>query len=252
METPRRHYAHAPITEAVIALGFELPNEIALNDLAAGHATLKQDYPIRDEHFQVQVRVEAAEREGKVTPAELLGYHFASEDRKRLILLTLKDFTFSQLAPYDRWETLRSQAKQAWNLVELFIHPQKVTRASVRFINRIDIPIRETQHIDLDDYFRTAPKIAPELPQELKTYFIRLELPMPGSTDNSNRVLIITETPAAAPNANVISAVLDIDAIVQNMSTNAAEAWAIIEELRDVKNFAFEACITDGIRNLIR
>jgi uncharacterized protein (TIGR04255 family) len=101
--------------------------------------------------------------------------------------------------------------------------------------------------IDLDFYLRTAPKIAPELPQQMKTYFVRVELP----SKHPNGLLIITEATAAPPGPNVISVLLDIDAIVQNINVSAADAWNIVDDLRHEKNQAFEACITDSVRSLI-
>ena len=242
------HYEHAPITEAIIAIGCELPAEIRLEDLLKVHAQLKSDYPKRAEQFTVQFHIEMAEPQGKVSPREVIGYQLVSEDGKRIVRLTLSEFGFSQLAPYDRWETLRAEAKRTWDVYESVLHPRRITRAAVRYINRIDIPNASGTGVDLDVYFRTAPKIAPELPQLMKTYFVRVELPIRGS----NGVLIITETAVPPASPAVISAVLDLDAIVQNVDLDVAQGWRIIDELRDEKNAAFEACITDATRDLIK
>jgi uncharacterized protein (TIGR04255 family) len=247
VQITRRHYDHAPITEAVIAIGCELPTEIRLEDLLKVHEPLKSDYPKRAEQFTVQFHIDAAEAQGKVGPPEVVGYQFASEDGKRLVRVTLNEFAFSQLAPYDRWETLRAEARRVWDVYDSLLHPRRITRVAVRYINRIDIPDTGTG-VDLDIYFRTAPKIAPELPQSMKTYFVRLEIPFrePGG------LLIITETVVPPVSPSVLSAVLDLDAIVQNVALDVEGAWRTIEELRDEKNAAFEACITDATRDLIK
>jgi uncharacterized protein (TIGR04255 family) len=243
------HYEHAPITEAVIAMGCELPDETRLEDLLKVHARLKSDYPKRADQLTVQFHLEAAAAaQGKVSPPELIGYQMASADGKQLVRLTLNEFAFSQLAPYDRWETLRAEAKRVWDTCESVLHPQRITRVGVRYINRIDIPDPNGTGIDLDVYFRTAPRIAPELPQAMKTYFVRVELPV----SDPHGILIITETAVFPPSPDVVSALLDIDAVVQNVDLDIPNAWRTVEELRHKKNAAFEACITDAVRDLIK
>lgn len=246
MQITRQHYEHAPITEAIIAIACDLPGEIELEDLLEVHSAIKPEYPKRSEQSTVQFQV--IEAQGKVSPTKVIGYHLSSEDGKRIIQVGLGGFVFSQLAPYDRWETLRSEARRIWDVYEAVLHPRLITRTSVRYVNRIDIPNPGGSGIDLDVYFRTGPKIAPELPQTMKTYFVRLELPV----REPDKILIITETAVPSPDPGVVSSILDLDVIVQNVNFDAADAWRVIEELRDDKNAAFEACITDATRDLIK
>ena len=153
---------------------------------------------------------------------------------------------FSQLAPYDHWEVFREQALRAWNHYEATLCPQRIVRVGVRYINRIEIPVAPSGHIDLDQYFRTGPKVAPELPQVMKTYFLRLELPMA----DPNSILIITQTAVPPTKPGFLATLLDLDAVMQNLDFNSDAAWKTIDELREHKNQAFEACITDLTREL--
>jgi len=153
VQTTRRHYKHAPITEAVIALGFELPAEVRLEDLLTVHANLKSDYPKWTELSTMQLQVEpAAEAKGRIGPREVIGYQLASEDGRRLVNLRLGEFAFSQLAPYDSWDTLRSEGKRVWDVCESTLHPLRISRVAVRYINRIDIPSPHGLGVDLDIY----------------------------------------------------------------------------------------------------
>lgn len=245
---PRRHYQRAPITEAVISIGYELPTEIGLEGLLKVSAELKSDYPGRAPHFTLRIEVKPEEMQGGTGPPQVVGYQLASQDGKRFVRLTLSDFTFSQLAPYDRWETLRTEAKRIWTVLETVFQPQRITRASVRYINRIDIPNPNGSGIDLDVYFRAAPKIPPELPQAMSGYFVRLQLPF--REPNGSLVIIMAAAPPPSP--DLVSAVLDLDAIMTKADMDVASAWETIEELRDVKNAAFEASITDAARELFR
>jgi uncharacterized protein (TIGR04255 family) len=248
----RRHYLHAPITEAVISIGYELPSEVRLEDLLKVHAKLESEYPARAEHFTVEFQVDATERHGKAGAPQVVGYQLVSPDRKRIVRLTLSDLTFSQLGPYDRWEALRTETRRIWTILEAVLQPRRIIRVSVRFINRIDMPDPQASGVDLDIYFHTAPKIPPELPQVMNTYFVRLELPFELPLRAPHGVLILTLTAAQPPSAGVVSAILDLDAIMQNIDMNTTNAWQAIEELRDVKNAAFEASITDAARELFK
>ena len=57
--------------------------------------------------------------------------------------------------------------------------------------------------------------------------------------------------PPAQP--NTISVVLDIDVVKREDVPQDDDAlWAMLSQMRDIKNNAFEACITDAYRELIR
>jgi uncharacterized protein (TIGR04255 family) len=66
----------------------------------------------------------------------------------------------------------------------------------------------------------------------------------------------ITSATAAPPSAGISSILLDIDAYRQVDLTLSDEGasntlWSVLDDLRDAKNFVFEACITDATRGLI-
>lgn len=244
---PRRHYAHAPITEAIIALRFELDDEIGIPDLQNIQPELKPEYPRSGEQLAVHFELNAQERSGKSDRPQTVGYQFLSENQKRIVRVSRTEFAFSELAPYDRWETLRAEAKRVWAIVQKVLRPRRISRVGVRFINRIDIPCPPSG-IELDNYFHAAPRIPSELPQGLSTYFVRLEIPF----DPPDGVLILALAAAPPAAVNVVSTLLDLDAVRQNLDTDPESAWSTIEELRDVKNAAFEASITDAARDLFK
>ena len=244
---PRRHYGHAPITEAIISLRFEPDDGIGIPDLQNIQSKLKPEYPRSGEQLAVHFELNAQERSGKTDRPQTVGHQFFSEDQKRIVRVSRTEFAFSQLAPYDRWETLRAEAKQVWAIVQKELRPHRISRVGVRFINRIDIPCPPSG-VELDNYFHAAPKIPPELPQGLSTYFVRLEIPF----DPPAGVLILALAAAPPVAMDVVSTLLDLDAIRQNLATDPESAWSTIEELRDVNNAAFEASITDAARDLFK
>jgi uncharacterized protein (TIGR04255 family) len=243
-----RHYRRAPITEAIIAFQCELPASTNLEKLADIHARIKAHYPKRADQYQMGLRLQPSTPPLPLSDSEIVGYRFARADDERAVNVTkFGDFAFSWLAPYDRWNTFRAEAKQAWDAYESVICPGSIKRIGVRFVNRFDIPVSVGGAIDLDVYLRTAPRIAPDLPQSMKKYFIRVELP----GNLSGGLLIITEATVEPPRPDLVSVLLDIDAIVQNTNLSATDAWHIVDQLRHEKNQTFEACITDSMRSLI-
>jgi uncharacterized protein (TIGR04255 family) len=66
-------------------------------------------------------------------------------------------------------------------------------------------------------------------------------------------VLVLNEAMVPPPRDNVASVLLDIDLYRDtDIPTEDEAIWAIFEQLRVRKNEAFEACITDAARKLIR
>lgn len=243
--TSRKHYSKAPILEAVIDLRCEFAGEQSLPDLARIQHLLAADYPLREELFEVTAQI--APVSGLTSEQKITGFRLLTKERTKTVGIGVGGFAFSWLSPYDRWESLRDEAFRTWNAYRSVTQPIQVTRVGVRFINRLDIPHANTG-IELDNYLRTAPRIAPELPQRLESFFLRFQLVLDGEPQSN---LTITETGVAPVSPDVVSLILDIDTFVQSLHATSDGAWQIIERLRDEKNFAFEACITEATRKLI-
>jgi uncharacterized protein (TIGR04255 family) len=88
------------------------------------------------------------------------GFRFERADARRVMQTKLDGFSYSALAPYDEWEGFRPEAKHLWKLYRDICHPIRVTRVAVRYINRIDIPLKNSDprsSLQLEDYFKTYP-----------------------------------------------------------------------------------------------
>jgi uncharacterized protein (TIGR04255 family) len=204
---------------------------------------IKADYPIRAEVQEAKFQLGPAANTSSAQ--RHIGYKLDSQDDKQITQVRLDTFVFSRLAPYDRWETFHAEARRLWQIYSGLFTP-KIKRVGVRYINRIDIPSSIPGGVDLDDYFLTAPKITPALPQSMSNYFMRLQIPM------SNGVtLVITQTGVPPPDQAFVSSLLDIDVSVQGEKLDESSAWERINSLRDVKNMVFESCITNRVRELI-
>ena len=238
------HYPKAPITEAIIDIKVALPPSAGLDNLMQAHANEEQAYPhvkkLKVTSGQLQLGVEAT----TTSSTKQVGHWFQSGDGKQVYQARLDGFTMSRLAPYERWETFRTEARRLWDAYKAAVSPERVVRVAVRYVNRIDIPLPLR---DLKDYLRTVPEVSPDLPQGLAGYFMRLEIPL----DDIKSQCLVNEAIISPATPNVVSVVLDIDIFrTVDLPTEEGDTWGLIEDLRSRKNSVFEACITDKAREL--
>ncbi|OLE56380.1 MAG: TIGR04255 family protein [Cyanobacteria bacterium 13_1_40CM_2_61_4] len=244
-ETSQRHYSRAPLTEALIDIRVELPGEVTLGNLSKVHVGQEKDYPRREETIIVHGKMSVGAEVGASATQTANGYRFVSKDERQIFQARLNGFTFNRLAPYERWESFRDEARRLWSIYRSIAAPKNITRIAVRYINRLDLPLPLK---DFKDYLRTVPEISPKMKQGLSGYFMQLQIPQ----EDLGAMLILNQTPIPPPAPNVVSVVLDIDLFCEgNVPSEEQQIWDRFEQLRMRKNEIFEACITDRIRRMI-
>jgi len=241
-----RHYPKAPITEAIIDLRVKPPGNLSLNQLALAAAGERQAYPVEDKTYEVAgiLAVQPGVSAAATAEQRQTGFKFSSADGKQIWQARLDGFTFSRLAPYDRWDPFRNEAQRLWRTYREWLQPSAITRLAVRYINRIDIP---AQNVDLKQYFRMSPEIAPDLPQQLAGFFMQVRIPQ----EDLRALLLVNQTIIPPAREGVVSVVLDIDLFRDSDVPNDDQSiWAYFGALHDRKNEVFESCITDQTRRL--
>ncbi|HEY9871927.1 MAG TPA: TIGR04255 family protein [Candidatus Obscuribacterales bacterium] len=239
-----KHYSRAPITEALIDLRAELPDGVTLATLIDVHSIIKADYPMRQELMIFQGKMVAGASVGATASQTQTGYGFSSSDRKQTFQARLDGFTFSRLAPYDRWETFRGEAQRLWSIYQSATNPKRISRVALRYINRLDLPF---PFEDFKDYLRTVPEVSPDLPQGLSGYFMQLQIPQ----DDLRAMLVLNQAIIPPPSPDVVSVLLDIDLGREIELPDTEAAWDVLEQLHTRTDQVFEACITDLTRELI-
>lgn len=243
------HLIHAPIVEALLDIRVSLPDSVSNDDLAAVQQRLGGRYPAK------QVRriwsghlafppdgppqAKASEEKG--------GYQFTSADAKEVVQSRPDGFAFSRLHPYTDWDTFSSLAKAAWKHYAKELKPRTVNRIALRYINRLPLPLPLS---DLADYLRTGPSIAPDLPQDLKTFFFRSVL----LDDEAKATVIVTEAvEESGGDTTKLPLILDIDVFRAGVfPTDAEKLWGLFAPLHDLKNRVFFGSITDATRELFK
>jgi len=245
------HFPNAPITEALLDIRVKLPGQTDLEKLATFHDAIKQQYPSKQERLawrgHVEIKASPVPEVSQSAAGGPDGYLFTSGDGRHVVQARLDGFTFSRLKPYDKWTTLRDEAKELWQRYVQIASPDTVTRIALRYINRIEIPLPMR---DFKDYILTTPEIAPDLPQGLESFFMRLVIPDP----KGQAVAIVTEAVEPVDEAHKrLPLIFDIDvfrAVAFNVQDNSM--WETFEYLHDLKNEIFFKSLTPKAKELFR
>jgi uncharacterized protein (TIGR04255 family) len=241
--TKRRHYSHAPITEAIIDLQITAEPGLSINDLQKAQ---RDAYTKIEPLKSFQGRMQLAPTFEASGMSEDVGFILRTADGKQIQQVRMNGFTLSRLEPYSDWETFSTEARRCWEVYRSIAKPVKIERAAVRYVNRLDLPMPVR---DFGDYLRTAPVVSPDLPQGLSGYFMQLHIPL----ETIKGMAIINQTLIDPVKPNTIAVVLDIDVFSsQNLPQSEGELWSFVDQLRDMKNFLFEGCITDPARELFK
>lgn len=242
----RSHYAHAPITEAIIDLRVRLPESIQIDDLERLHDSFREDYPYKMGRSIARGKFEMGASVSASASGEPVGFLFKSGDEKQICQVRRDAFSLSRLAPYDCWESFRDEARRLWKIYRRDLRPQEIERMAVRYINRIDLPLPLE---DLSEYLQTFPQIAGDLPQALSGLFMQLTIPH----GDIQSTLILTEALIDPVRTGVASIVLDIDLFRAEEAPSEDDAlWDFFEVLHERKNAVFEGCITAKTRELFQ
>lgn len=240
------HYPNAPITEAIIDLRVKPADGIDCALLKRNVERGLPDYPNHEELIEAIGEMAVGPSGGSASVHQSpIGWKLTSTDQKQIVQSRWNGFTFSRLAPYGSWHPFRDEARRQWNVYRNTMKPEAVMRIAVRYINRIDLP---GDGVELKEYFRTSPEIAPDLPQQLDGFFMQLRF---GYPDVRGQCLI-NQTIVPSVRDHVVSVVLDIDLFrSQDIPQTDEDLWQCFESLHDAKNKIFEDCITDSTRRLI-
>lgn len=243
---PQRHYANAPITEAVIDFGLQLGPDASLESLGElrDHA-----YPQKDAVVVGQIQFAGT---GTMATQGTIGWRFRADNGAYVYQARLNGFGMSRLAPYQSWTLFSAEARRLWNMYRDHVRPVALQRLGLRYINRIDIPLPMN---DFGEYLLTQPVVGPHLPQMLSNYLMNLTIPMEGDVTATITEAILNQPLQASQTVkpDTVSILLDIDVFqVTGLSLSEGLIWQRLEHLRKIKNHVFESCITDKTRELFQ
>jgi len=243
-------FPNPPITEALLDIRVNLPQEITLDNLATFQDDIRERFPTRKEKYEWEggFQLQAGNAAKMMSPSGgKIGYLFHAGDGKKIVQARLDGYTFNKLKPYSDWGTFNTEAKELWSKYLKIAKPVKVTRVALRYINRIELPM---PFKDFKEYILTIPEIGPGMPNALSGFFTRLILPNPEINANA----VITETMEKIDDVKkILPFILDID-VSRNyvFEPNSKDIWETLNKLRQFKNQIFLNSLTDKTKELFK
>ncbi|AHI65521.1 TIGR04255 family protein [Burkholderia thailandensis] len=247
-----RHYPKAPITEALIDLQVAFTSPPEYSDFARYAKSLAPTFPSSSPINVLQVKfedgvVKAQDSSSDSTMAKV-GVRLTSAANDRILQAQRRGFTYSHMPPYSRWSSFSAEAKVQWDQFVTAFRPSTVTRAAVRYINRIVIP---SPSADIKEYFRLYPLVPEDMPQTITGSFMQLVMPQSDISSSASAVINFALEPQSAP--GTLSFLLDFDVFSAcQLAPSGDEVWSTLAQLRSRKNELFEASITNAARELFK
>ncbi|KVR15067.1 hypothetical protein WK13_11815 [Burkholderia ubonensis] len=247
-----RHYPKAPITEALIDLQVTFASPPEYSDFVRYAESLVPAFPSSTPINFLQVKFEDGKAVAHDTSLDSgmtnVGVRLTSMAADRILQIQRRGFTYSHMPPYSRWSSFCAEAKVQWEQFVSAFHPNAVTRAAVRYINRIVIPAPSA---DIKEYFRLYPQVPDDVPQTVTGSFMQLVMPQTDISTSAAAVINFALEPHSAP--GTLSFLLDFDVFSAcQLAPSGDDVWDTLARLRTRKNELFEASITDAARELFK
>jgi uncharacterized protein (TIGR04255 family) len=248
VSTKKEIYAKAPIVEAVLDIRVRTSTIPTLEDLSL---ITDEAYPEPFRRpFQLQVKIQGGTSPDQPSIEQLtvpLGVMFRSKDAKQVFQARVDGFTFNRLTPYEHWESFSLEAHRLWDLYAGSVNVEHIESIGLTYLNEILVPVGTP----FEQYFRTYIEVAPEIPQVLNNYSLSFQVTLP----EGHGLLSITQGYGPPRKEGFVTNFLNIQATKtfgDDKTPSNEEVWQMFENLRAAKSGAFESCITDAVREMIR
>lgn len=239
-------YNHPPITEAVLDLRVGIISNAPQNAWTLIQPHVADEYPDAIPTLAQQLQIQPGPAFQFSVSQGSPGAVFHTRDRTRAFQVSESGFTANRLRPYDSWFAFKAEAQRLWAIYCAIYKPLTITRAALRYINRIEIP---SPVDDLQTYLRTVPEVAGDFPHALTGFFMQLQM----KQSDLDALLVVNETLAPQTEPTRLPVVFDIDVAREHVwPVDSVEVWDFLDKLRDRKNEVFEASITDDARKLFQ
>lgn len=106
---------------------------------------------------------------------DLEGYVISSADGSKIIQANITSFSFSKLQIYESWDVFYAEATEFWEKYIEITSVKKIRRLSLRYLNRIMIPLDKTP-CRLQDYIKVLPEVSDDLSMIISGYFMQISL----------------------------------------------------------------------------
>lgn len=245
------HLSKAPITEAVLDV-WTSGVQVSAHELRAFHEAIAKRFPVVETRRSMvgQFGFAASGSSQASASVQDLGVLVRSEDGLDAAQARVDGFTVNRLKPYQTWTALRELAVGLWPTYLEVARPEAVRKLSLRFINQINLPITAPplRIEDVGRYLNVSPgRLEPER-QELDGFLVRAAF-RAGDPEIRSLVTVLSE----APTSGGVPFLLDIDVSREGRwAIDDPSIWALLDEMRTMKNELFFASITPELEEMFR
>jgi uncharacterized protein (TIGR04255 family) len=239
-----RYLKCAPVVEALLDITARFPKPVDPAEFTDLHKDIAADYPIVETRQGFQFTLPVAPKPNfappPIVPSGILAYVFRAADSSKVVQSRRDGLAFSQLTPYQGWDSAIREAIRLWQAYQIRYQPERVLRLAVRYINRLKLP---GPTLDFDDYLVGTPKIPVDLPQGLSEFSVSYVIPLAAKT--AGRVHLAFN--AVEMSAADVPVLLDIN-VTRECDIDPADAAALetsFADLRAFKNRLFFGTLTE-------
>ena len=227
-----KNYTNPPIVEAVIEIRFS--ESITTKMIEKAKNKFLKEYPFCEELKNVGVHIDPS-RQSSIYQEKSIGYKMTKE-LSDVLLVAENVFAISRLVPYQGWDALIKRTKKDWKNWKNIIKFQKIQRIGVRYINRIDIPIKNNEKIKVRDYINFYPYLPDNEVDSIAQYIVQITQPI-----EDNLILVMNSAEVPSPLLNHKSFILDIDISKSSeVPQKDEEIWSLLDKIRIKKDQIFE------------
>lgn len=241
-------FPNAPIVEAILDIQVDLPEGVTLEQVDSFHQHVKERFPERETRTKGEFLIKMSQQGPSVegSAANLIGYLYRSTSDMKIVQARLDGFSFNKLKPYENGEAFLSESRELWEIYRKTVQPLRIKRIALRYINRVELPL---PFKDFKDYILTVPEIAPNLPQGLAHFLMRLVIPNP----EISATAVINEVMEDPTDMQRLPLIFDIDVFkITTYAGNTTTIWEDFERLRIFKNEIFFNSMTEKAKELFQ
>jgi len=227
----------APIVEAILEIRTIAQAEWVEGSTEQILKSALPDYPHHQSLKSLEHSIKFEENlppEQQVSDLGWKGLRCESEDKKRVAQFYKDSFIFSQLQPYDCWDTFFGEALRLWEIHKKIAQPTEIQRVGLRYVNRIDVTQAEFQ---LEDYLVNPPQ-PPGLEIPFTSFMHHDTFNIPNYPYGVNFVKTVQTE-------QTMGLILDIDVFInQPIKVENESLSTYLPEMRWIKNKIFSNSVT--------
>jgi uncharacterized protein (TIGR04255 family) len=173
-------FSNPPIVEAIFHLVVERDGEFDHETLKDYVNSISEDFPKRRENRllggDIQYDPQKTDSITSSLSNVLQGYTVSSDNESSVIQVNSSSFSFSLLNYYEGWDVFYERANKYWQKYIEITSAKRISRLSLRYLNRIKIPFTGGS-FDLEDYVEVSPMLSSQSDDwSMAGYFMQIAL----------------------------------------------------------------------------